>query len=229
MELNLGMFREFVKFFKRNDVDHNELKSNLIGLKDIGKIKVKTPAEEITFPLSITDRDDGSQSAYMAKMTNGDIHVVLHIDYFCQVMEHDFFPIFTGTIAHEVGHYLAGHFNGGIINEYLNVKEEVQRFFASRYQETKSLKDEHCYMRSVAASLLKGGVFNMELQADLQALHFVSLSDLIHTHSIDLDNKENIFPVMEKVNRINLLNKIVSDKPVNREGYELHIEFYKNF
>jgi len=228
MPFTLSLFREFIKFFIRVEGGGKEDKIDTLTFNVIGNVKVKTPEKEFEFPLAVTIDDAFNKTASLFKSKDGAIRIVFYIDFLSKLLNHPFRNALLATCAHEVGHYLAGHFDNDTSSAYLNVKPEIQQFFFNRYSETKDVKDENNYMRCVATCLLKGGVIVRELEADIQALNFIDLADVVHMHSLDFDNKKNPFTVLEKVNRIKQLNAYAQKYEIDTEGYELLVEFYQN-
>lgn len=225
MQFNLKFMREFFKFFRTTEGDARVDDSLNMSTREVGEINVITPTDKYTFVLAITNDGHTNNTAYMVKTVDGNFIVVLHIDYFIKQVYSDNMNGLYAVVAHEIGHYLAGHFEQEA-DAFVDVKREVQQFFFNRYKEDTTLANEISYMRSVFFSLLKGGVVVRELEADLTALRFVPVADLVHVHSQDFNNPKNVFTVVEKVNRIKRLNQYVEDHDIEREGYHLFIQLY---
>lgn len=229
MKFNLKFMREFFKFFHKTEtqVQENYPESDVFNTKEIGVVNVMSPEGFVNIPLKITpDERDVLNTAWMMKTVGGEYAIVFHIDHFVKCYGSEDMNDLYATVAHEIGHYLAGHFEKNA-NGNVDVKPEVQEFFFNRYQGNKTEANEVAYMRSVFFALLKGGVIIKEIEADLIALRFVELNDLVHIHTEDFQNKKNPFTVLEKVNRIRRLNKFSEDNDIDRQGYSLYIKLHE--
>lgn len=118
------------------------------------------------------------------------------------------------VLAHELGHHLCGHLNSSGVS-FIDLRKVSQaRFYnlASQHQ-----VPEHAhryyrrYMSAVLSALLEGGVLDKEWEADIQALHYVSVASLVAVHSADL-LKGSSTVRLEKHNRIARLSKLVHSK-----------------
>lgn len=226
MQFNLRFMREFFKFFHRSEMDGITSSSDVMNTKEVGEINIITPKGKETISLAITDEKRNTQNtAWMIKTIDGRFIVIFHIDYFIkQLFSHNMDALYA-TVAHEIGHYLCGHFENAP-SASLDVKREVQDFFHKQYEHSPTPANEVAYMRSVFFALLKGGVVIRELEADMMALKFVPVANLVHIHTQDFDDKVNVFTVVEKVNRIKRLNHYAENNDIDKEGYNLFVQLY---
>ena len=77
-------------------------------------------------------------------------------------------------------------------------------------------------MNATLHSLLKGGCNALELEADIIALKFIHLNDLIVIH-LETMVENNMFARGEKMNRIKQLTKYVNDYDIDQKGYGLEL------
>lgn len=228
MQFNLKFMREFFKFFHKTENSIEEDDKSTFKSMPVGEITVTTPKEVVKFPLHVTLEDYATSlnTAWVVRTVDGRTVVIFHLDCFTASVNTPNMNGLFATIAHEVGHYLAGHFDNEA-NKNLDIKTPEQEFFIKLYQSNPTAETEMRYMRCLFFALLKGAVTIAELEADLLALRFVPLAELVHIHTQDFRNEKNPFTVLEKVNRINRLNRLMQDRPINTQGYELSIEFFE--
>lgn len=226
MQFNLKFMREFFKFFHKTDTGVEENNDTNFKSLPVGMVHVLTPQGLTKIPLHITqDERQTLNTAWVVELVDGRIMILFHLDCFMESLDTPEMNGLYATVAHEVGHYLAGHF-GGKANKNLDIKTEDQEFLIKQYHANPSTENEMRYMRCLFFSLLRGAVNIAELEADLIALKFVPLAELVHIHTLDFKDEKNPFTVVEKVNRIKRLNAIVGQKKIDTQGYSLFIHLY---
>lgn len=227
MQFNLKFMREFFKFFHRTENSVDESNAPDLKTLTVGEIHALTPDKGLVkIPLHITMQDRQTlNTAWMIRTVENTFAVVFHLDCFMASINTPDMNGLYATVAHEIGHYLAGHFENKP-NGNLDIKSAEQDFFINQYYANPTPENEAKYMRCLFFALLKGGVNIREIEADLMALKFVPLSELVHIHTLDFRDEKNPFTVVEKVNRIKRLNAMVQDKPIDTKGYSLYIELF---
>lgn len=226
MQFNLKFMREFYKFFHRTEMSVDGTDNDKLKTLTVGEIHVITPDKVFEIPLHITMKNRQTiNTAFIMKTIDDKFAVVFHLDCFMELLGTPSLNGLYATVAHEIGHYLAGHFEGSP-NKNLDIKTPEQEFFIAEYNKNPTPAIEHQYMRCLFFALLKGGVNIAELEADMLALKFVPLSELVHIHTLDFRNEENPFTVVEKVNRIKRLNALYQGKDIDTTGYSLYIKLY---
>lgn len=228
MQFNLKFMREFFKFFHQveNDPVNDVNDFSKFNSLEVGVVSVKTPTGKKNFPLHITqEKRQAHNTAWIVRLVNGRLIILFYLDCFMQCIDTPNMNGLYATVAHEVGHYLAGHFDR-TPNKNLDIKTEEQEFFIKQYQANPTLQNEMRYMRCLFFALLRGAVNIAEIEADMIALKLVPLADLVHIHTQDFNNHSNPFTIVEKVNRIKWLNRYYEMKRIDSTGYELHIELH---
>ena len=117
---------------------------------------------------------------------------------------------FYGIMAHELGHYLSGHL-GSKRFSYITENKDKQEFYLNRYKETNLETDYNNYHRAVYFGILKNGMLDIELEADLVAMKYCGIPCLVRTHMATTDTS-NITTYMEKINRIKYLSSLSDPK-----------------
>lgn len=136
---------------------------------------------------------------YVAKMVTGEVAI--------------YAPLFRmpanaiiGALAHEIGHLLSGHFGKKRV-PMIDRNVRKQELYYRRYTEDPSEKNADLYQRALYIGMLKGGVNDVELEADMTALNYVTPDSLILMHSLLLSH-DNPVPTQEKINRVKRLASI---------------------
>lgn len=224
--MNIGFYRELEKYFIQTEEKNITKDITNINHFDLGVIKIKTPYKNFGLPLIFTKDKNSIDNAAIVKFTSDEICICFSNELLEKCLNEDNLDIMYAICAHEIGHYLSGHFNNDINNNFLNIKTEEQKFLFSEYKRLQTNSSYTLYMRNVLTSLLRGGCTIKELEADLKALNFITFDNLISMH-IKLLHKDNIFTRIEKLNRIKYLEKYISENKIDIEDYELDIEFNK--
>lgn len=227
MKFNLKFMREFFKFFHQTDnAAFEDTETSSFTSLEVGVVRVTTPKGVKQFPLHITQQKRQTlNTAWIVKLVGGKLIIVFYIDCFMQSIDTPYLNGLYATVAHEVGHYLAGHFDREP-NKNLDIKTAEQEFFIKQYQANPTPENEIRYMRCLFFALMRGGVNIAELEADMIALKLVPLAELVHIHTQDFKNEENPFTVVEKVNRIKWLNNYCENNKIKSEGYDLSVTLH---
>lgn len=233
MHFNLKFMREFFKFFHTTDTSVSESTDPNFNSLHVGNINAITPETGlVVLPLHITqDKRQTLDTAWIVRLVDGKTMVVFHLDCFMESINTPDMNALYATVAHELGHYFSGHFDREP-NKNLDIKAEDQDFLIKQYNANPCIENEIRYMRCLFFCLIRGGVNIAELEADMLALRFVPLSELVHIHTQDFKNEANPFTILEKVSRIKRLNAYAETaqyakmREPSSERYSLYIELF---
>lgn len=199
--------------------------------KVFGEVRYKTPNSDVKKIDVRLLRDNKNTLNYTSviKTTNDYIFIGVSETDFDLFNTDDGWNIFIGIISHEVGHILAGHFDITNVTNgpgRIDVNKPAQIFLFSRYLEDSTESNLYAYLKTLFFGLLKGGCFEKELEADMNALKFVEVSTLVSVHGLDLDSKHNVYTALEKKNRISRLLNYAKHNQIDRKGYELSLTMH---
>lgn len=146
----------------------------------------------------------------MVNTTDGDTFVLIsEKDFFGWDMNYLF-----AVLAHELGHFISGHLGSGQKESWLDKRVDAQKRTLVLAEQYSKLGNADRYYRRYSAScfsaLLDGAVLDLELEADLVALRYVPVSDLISIHARDL-LAVNHAVRLEKHNRIARLSSLLNN------------------
>lgn len=183
----------------------------------VGSVSFETIDGIKELPLAI-DQENNITEPHLVITTEDEIYIVMPEDVFVTVSD----SALVAICAHEIGHYICGH----IFDKrpsFLTKNTRKQSYYYNKQKET----GEDCYMlcmRCAFFGLLRGGVLDREIEADTIASMYVSTGQLVlmHFKYLSVNNK---VVVVEKINRINLLNTKVA--PENPNKKEINIKIYK--
>lgn len=183
----------------------------------IGTVKWNAPKINGQVPLymgvsSVCEKTGYTQSTTVVRFTDGEVAIVVTSEDFT----HGF--SFYAIMAHEVGHMIKGHLyrkEGDFVNLHT---EEIKKLVEQ------DLYDEHVHLTSKAVT--DGACLIQELEADMEAIKFVGIPDIILMHLEAASSHVNPLARMEKLNRIkHLYQQLQSNhklyKP--RNGWHLDI------
>lgn len=197
-----------------------------IGFYTIGVLNVRTPEKEFSIDVAYSEERSKISHAAITLLKDGSYVIIFNIDLLSETLGSVTMDI-LGICAHEIGHFLAGHFDEDTTSKnILNYKPEDQLFLASEYHRLKTDAAYDAYMNTLLYSLLKGGCNTREYEADLIALKMVDISCLTAIH-LETMNETNIFSKIEKMNRIKQLTKYVNKYEIERTGYGLELVLTK--
>lgn len=233
----MQLFRAFFNHYKHTEENIESKRLTSVSLNKSGIVTITTREKTTVYDLSVVDVES---SGMAIRTTDNDIIICFGeeaMEVFRQT--HNGLNTLKSIVAHEAGHIINGDLDlENIRPDFVNVDKEVQENLFKIAMNTEDPKKNIQYLRSVMSGMLKGGCLEQELKADLSALRFISLEDLIHIHSLDLKhiNKSNPYIALEKVNRINQLNafareyfKTIDDINEYRAGYALEVYLIDEF
>lgn len=221
------LFKEIEDLFLAADAKQVKAFTKIDPIK-IGKLRVKTPERKFTIDLgSVTGRHIIPEAAIVTGFGLKRTMICFESSFLTSIRENENHHVLRGVCAHEVGHYLSGHLTKtGRGKSYLNVNREDQKFLFAEHTRLSTRSSYQTYKRCVFLSLLKGGCDDRELEADIQALNFVSITDMIMTHMSGILTA-SVFSRIETSNRIKWLMKHLEENGQHNtnDGYELKIVF----
>lgn len=148
----------------------------------------------------------------LVKYKTGKISIVINnVDF----VQKNFSEIET-IIAHELGHYLSGHFDNGD-SAYLSMYESESKIAVNNDDQ-----DQHAYWTS--RSVADGGYIIREMQADTIAAHFVGIDRVFHMQMSDAFSHDNLTVTIEKLNRLKYLDAKFKGIATPTDGYQMGIE-----
>lgn len=212
MKLNLykELFENFVEVEDKGgqlDADCSDKDSNF---RKVGSIdfELKPPlvkeavTESIPFFIDFGVVAQRSQHAYLVTWSDDTNGIVFSRELY---VNSDLNRL-NAVIAHEMGHYICGHHTSPGYGRQLDINTDRLIKLSRLAGATDATeKDRLKYLRAVMFNLLRGGVIERELEADLTASFFVPIDDLILIHTEDLDHFSPS-AMLEKKNRIVKLN-----------------------
>ena len=169
-----------------------------------------------TIPLVIIGKDYKGSTALVR---TGNDELLIAVTYYDFIQDDN--RIFYAVIAHELGHLLSGHmeYKKNKIHTSVN-KDKVACLY------NKALNDDkynNRYLRAVTSSILKGGMLELELEADIKASEYVPPSHLAIVHSYCTLEKSKL-AIKEKENRVRyLLFKDKEHKDLNKQYKHLEV------
>ena len=218
---------QLFKLFLDRDVDQTEEATTITHSKfPLLKIKVTTPETTLTLDAYLSGQQSNFSTS-VVKTKKGDLFIVLDSAAVQMYLADDMSEVFRALVSHEIGHVLSGHFDEDSDKSWVTVNKADQVFLYDRYQENPTFNNKMAYARSVFFSLMRGGVLDKEIEADMVALSFCTVESLITLHGFDLEKMDNPFTVLEKKNRIVELLRHWKETAIDRSGYTLEISAVK--
>lgn len=215
--MKLSEYRVLFRLFLNEEEKARSQQPTTFTPAVVGSVSFETTDGIKKLPLVI-DLENNIKEPHLVRTTEDEIYIVASKDDFVTLSD----SVLVAICAHEIGHYICGHIFGER-SSFLTKNTRKQTYYYNKRKET----GEDCYMlymRSVFFGLLRGGVLDREIEADIIASMYVSIDQLVYLHSRDL-GASNKAAVAEKINRINLLNtKAASENPNKKE---IIIKIYK--
>lgn len=218
------LYRNLIDFLVRSENDSRESNPTSYGQTVIGEVKAKVKDKEVVVALQVTDTESIT-SASVIWTPEGTCSIVIPFSELISLLSVDFTLAMFGILAHEVGHIISGHSTVDKSSYFVNhdrVKQES--LYLKCYPEYDD-RTVNTYMRSAVTAILHGGVLELELEADMNALQLVDLPALIAAHTFDLHTHTNPTTIIEKVNRINKLVKYCKETDIDRTGNTFSFTF----
>ena len=217
MSVNLSRksIRQLIHQLTEYELNANEQKrSTAPFIEKVGVIKFKHHLKSgvIDFYIGIPE-EPGMYMSYasLCKFTDGKVGIVLKSDPLL-FSNNDLSPCLFGAIAHELGHYI----NGDLDN-----KTEDQKFLLKaidfniakqiHYSKLENDNSYNNYIRSTVFGVLKGGILNCELDADIVAVQLVGLPAILMARIYDAEEATNPVCLIEHRNRNNRLIRMVKE------------------
>lgn len=214
--MKLSEYRTLFKLFLNEEKKARSQQPATFTPAVVGSVSFETIDGIKELPLVI-DLENNIKEPHLIITTEDEIYIIASEDDFVTLSD----SVLVAICAHEIGHYICGHIFDNRPS-FLTKNTRKQSYYY-RLRET----GEDCYMlymRSVFFGLLRGGVLDREIEADIIASMYVSIGQLVLIHSKYL-NVNNKVVIAEKINRINLLNtKVASENPNKKE---IIIKIYK--
>lgn len=225
-QMKMKHFKNFFDHYKACDVSVDVSETDSLYLGYIGTVKVKTPTKTLEYEIFHSENVDTCSAI---RTTSEDFIIVFSTDFLNnECVIHNVATVLKGIIAHELGHLINGDLEAGSDNlGWLTINKETQIRLFEIARTTGMAKDEDRYYRCVLSSMMRGGCLEKELNADLTALRFVPLEDIVYIHSLSFEKiKDNPYTTLEKVNRIRFLNAFNKSMLATNEDIEAYTEGY---
>ena len=209
----------------------------------VGHGELYFPTRTLEFTVHVVDNKELTESICMTEVDDfGLFEILIHKDYPGQNFLPDYRALLEvaclrqlvrfgieemPTIYKDISHTTLGL--GQLYKDYpavLDYQPEVQTFFLSRIDETRTHSPTASYLNAAATSLLHGGVNIREYEVDLETLRFVSRHQLINLHYASMGYTNNNVIMFELQNRINRL--LISEYNGNVIHPEFELRLYLN-
>jgi len=187
-----------------------------VASKAVGVFIIEKPDEdEVVIPIrQTTDHDYQADhrtigkpvpNASMIKATDGSFFMIVD-DTFMEWSKAEEAPwkqdIIDGILHHESGHYLAGHIQA----------DPRPKLMLDRIDE-EALRTANDPIPVIAEALLRGGVYTMELEADVHAMNTIDdPMKIVALHSYLASTSDTLGIRMEHSNRVDRLIEVLEDK-----------------
>lgn len=205
--MKLSTLKHLYEMFMEYDVGKQKSDTSAVTYRVIGCVEFQTDVEKVkkldfALLLGEYERDPGA----LIETKGGYKFIGMGVKIFMSV---PWYKI-VATVAHEVGHYLDPEIasdDAKLLTERTSKLKLLKNLFNSEQNPLKSLPIYKRFNTATLTSLLRGGVLKQEIAADLIAVRYVHVNDLILTHMDDL-SADNPFVRIEKQNRINFLSQL---------------------
>jgi hypothetical protein len=228
--MRLSLFKQIWQEYVKHEIDSpsTDRTGSSIMLAPIGKIVYQDfnvqgfPVKEMVLNRTNTK---GDTDFFALLTTTGEFSIVVHDDALATTPDQKFRAI----MAHEIGHYVMGHFEDWHKKKTKNqVLYHDSKLFdlLNKYEKDRSDFNFYKAQRHMLKSLLRGSILRQELEADYGASKYVSKQDIIYIHSTDM-KQDNPIVSLEKRNRIDFISRNFDDYPPNSDGsyFKLEIHF----
>lgn len=229
--MRLSLFKQIWQEYEKHEIigTSRDIRDANIRLRPIGKVVFEDyrypgyPLKELPLYSTATE----NESDFMAiKTIDDEVSIVVHDRALESTPDH----LFKCIIAHEVGHWLAGHFDKKPdANNFDELLYNDQRFpeLIKDYKRDDSDYNFYRVHRHVLKGLLRGGILKKEIEADYGASKFIPMQDILLIHSCDMMAK-NPFASLEKRNRINFISKSFQPYAPHDDGTYFKLEIHFN-
>lgn len=149
--------------------------------------------------------DFKSPSASMIKATDGSFFMIVNetfIDWNKSEAQPWKQTLTEAILHHEAGHYLAGHLHADPSPKLMLDRIDLE-----------ALQKANDPIPVIAESLLKGGVYTMELEADIHAMNTIDDPiKIVALHSYLASTSDTLGVRMEHPNRVDRLIEVIEDR-----------------
>lgn len=216
--MKLSEYRVLFRLFLESEAASGKINPNVSKFtpRRVGKVNFENNGEIKELPLVI-DLENVITGSCLVRTTDDNIYIVIPKKDLMSYSQN----VILATCAHEIGHYICGHILGGRVSFVTQNKRKQMYYYEKHKEDDKDYST--FYMRSVFFGLLRKGVLDMEIEADIIASKYISIDQLICVHSMDLSDNSAVV-VAEKVNRINILNEMLSNENLNKKNMTVTID-----
>lgn len=181
-----------------------------------GYVEYEDSAVLKTIPLVITSKDYKGSSSLVRTDSDELLIAVTYYDFI-----QDDSRIFYAVIAHELGHLLSGHMEDKKNKIHTTVNKDKVAYLYNKALNNDKYNNR--YLRAVVSSILKGGMLELELEADIKASEYVPPSHLALIHS-ECTLEKSKLAIKEKENRVKYwLFKDKEHKDLNKQYKHLEV------
>lgn len=199
-----SLISEFMRIESKSaclDIESLKHSSKLIN------VEYETPETKGSLPVVVTPDDIGGEMI-LVKTSDGAVFIAVSNDYF---IEKGFTVEFYTCVAHELGHYLSGHLD--------RVELSVPNLYKEENLKLCEAGDQEEHVRLSVKAVLEGGYLEKELEADLVAVKFVGMANVVAMQISSAGNADNPLVALDKFNRCVALSKL----DCNGAGYSISI------
>jgi len=224
-----SMLKNLLDEFIRIEESNRGKPTSTITRGKVGKLIISTPDQTYELPIAHVVEFNDILDTTLIETSDGEVFIGVAKNIVDMIMENDVrMNLVWAILAHEAGHYVSEHLNTYVtVNGFdegksLDVRERQQQLAIDRYLNNPTESNYRRYMLTLLTCLLRGACHKAEIEADMLACKFVSITDMIMCCAYS-DNKNNIFTALENHNAIQRLKKLQPLTAEERSGYNLEL------
>lgn len=229
--MRLSLFKQIWQEYEKHEIvgTSSAAQDSKISLSRVGKVVFEDyrqpgyPLRDLALCMTSSENEAGFM---VVKTTDDEVSVVVHKNIIETTPDH----LFKCIIAHEIGHWLAGHFDKTTVSGHsgeILYKDSKLPELIKNYERDNCDFNFYRIHKHVLKGLLRGGILKKEIEADYGASKYIPLQDILLIHSGDMMAK-NPFASLEKRNRINFISKSFQPYAPRDDGTYFKLEIHFN-
>ena len=209
------MLKNLIKYLVELNTNTVKISSQPISKLNIyfATVQYNHPDGNGSILVNINVNEDNPRDFSLVKNADGVIDIVINFN--AAVLNYAYNdPLILAGISKALGHLLAGHTEDKLTISNL----KIERLLSNAETNVRKLS------RATMCELLRGGVSQIELEADVIAASFVGVRDLVLLHTLTLPTYNNVLK-LECINRITKLLTLDATDRLKQENCSLQIKF----